>query len=367
MNKEERKSIFTTFKNNFSFTLLCSAFIGLIIMVLYIITALIMMNLDLNSFWGLIIFIVFISLICGLIAPFIYSYFTCNFVLTTPNRDQVKFKSFLKTSVLGFYRPQRGQLNIWNNLLVSTLIFLVLSSIITSLSILILYNTNGSAKTVLDEIMKATDFNDQLDLMYKNQEMFSFPVTIANFVSLLVAAYYFLHNISVNIFKYAFALTNWGNISAAFKNRIFKIAIKEHRKDFYKDYFSVSWILFVVFLIGMSASYFGLYFAPIEHLNTMILSLTAISITLFILLPFLPLLFDLYLVLYHRYEKYFLSSFIEVLKASNEINRSNIHTEQDRVNFEEYEKRVQDIEDNVKDSIDKNDKKEDEDKKDKKD
>lgn len=350
-------SSFKQFKNNLNYTLLCSAFISAIILILYVIAAAILttVNFDNMGILEISIFLLFIFALCGIIIPFLYSYFACNTILNSPQRDAVKFSSFLKTVPLAIRYPQKGQLNTWNNLLVAALIYILTSFVFSIIIYLSLYNLDQSFKEVFDGlttiVQNNASFVEIAEYYSKYSSYFELPNLISNFAALFFGVYYFLHNILVNIFKYLLSPA-LGTINNKIKSVVFKVTIKEHKKEFYKNYYSVSFILIIIYMIIMPLSYFGLNALGINGMSNSLLSLSSVSITLLFLLPFVPLVFNLYGNIWFIWEKYFLANFVKLAKSNinllkHEFGEMNANQSE---NLKMLEKDVAMIEEHLKET-----------------
>ena len=328
MEKEEKKTenkyilkeSLKTFKNNFAYTLQCGAFISLVILILYLISSLILnSNNFFNSTFGIILFLVTIFLIVIILSPFIYSYFMCNFMLSSPLKDSVRFRSFLKTSALGLNRPQRGTLSVFYNLTRSLIVYILVMSVLEVIVFLVLSQTNPTVFELIQDYVSGRGIsNEELNII--NEALLE-PLMICNYFVLLISIGMYLHFMLIYVFKYHLnTLFFYGNRKIL--NNIFKLTIKKNRKDFYSGYFMHSWPIYVIFVIAFTLSYF-LFFYLTNVDNLVLISLTALCISLFLIIPFFPLVFNYYGLKINDYQFKFGAEYVTLGRSFlNEIKES---------------------------------------------
>lgn len=332
-NNETKSFIFKEFRHNLSTTLSFSGLTSIVVVILYALVALFFIYTDfsqLGSMWYDLIVILFLTILLGCLAPFIYSYFACNAMLHTKRRDEVKLSSYVKTSKFGFFPPFKGQLNIWTNLIYGAVIFIVIITVCETLSVLVLYQTNVDFKTFWDSITSSQSFENQIDLIYKNQNFFELPLVISNVIALFLASFFFLHRVLVNIFKYYLAPTLIG-VPKRLLNNIFNSTIKQHKKEFYKGFYRYSYLLAIIFYVVFFLVYFLMYFTlknnEIDIRSVSLLSLTSVVGGIIFTLPFLPILFNYYDISWPTFQGYFIEYFIAGMREEVERAKKDVtHT-----------------------------------------
>lgn len=314
---------FKNFKDNLSYTLLCSSFMSLIVIVLYALAASILGTSDLfDSSLGMLIFLLMAAILFGILSPFIYSYFTCNLVLQSDKKDQVRLRSFFKTAILGTRRPAKGQLDNFNNILTTFLIYIVLMFGLNLIVVPIIFQNDEEFARIFNEMIESNNFM----LSEKDAQYVLHVLEIPNLIIYFICSYfsflYFLNNMTKNTFRYLMAPLFFELPNRA-KRSLFKTVLKQHKKEFNKDYYRVGSIPLVVYLVVFPISYFALYFTRIPGLSISIINLTAFSITLILILPFLPLVYNFYICIWPKREGYFLG--FVITNAKKELDYLKSH------------------------------------------
>ena len=347
------KSIYKRFFNDFSFTLLCSSTIIIGVFLIYLLFVFILMQMNLSeimsSFFGMILLLICLSLILGILTPFIYSLFACNGVLHTKKRDDVKYKSFLKTYFIGSRPPFKGQLQVWNTLINSFLIYVLIEFIVVLLLSAVASNESSAFKPLFDELM-ALDFSsaewyNQMDaVLLKYQDLIRITSLISTYFSLFFATYYFMHTIARNTLRYYLAPTLL-NAPNRLVSYVFKGTMRLHKGEYMKGYYQALWPLTVIYILAFTLSYFLIGFFGPAYIDIGILSLTSILISFALLIPLLPLVFNYHELIWNKFAIYFMELFLT--NASKEINtiKSSMTNESElnKRNIELAEKNIEKI------------------------
>lgn len=347
------KNIYKKFFDDLSFTLLCSTTIVIGVFLIYLIFVFMTMQINIgevmSSFFGLILFLICSSLILGILTPFIYSLFACNGVLHTRKKDDVTYKSFLKTYRIGSRVPFKGQLQVWNVLVNSFLIYMVIEILIMFLLSAIATNEGSPFKPLFDELM-ALDFSSvtrysQMDqILLKYESLIRLTSLISTYFSLFFAAYYFFHTIARNTLRYYLAPTLL-NAPNRLVTYVFKGTMRLHRKEYVANYYKTLWPLTVIFVASFTLSYFLIGFYGPTYIDIGLLSLTSILISCALLLPFLPLVFNYHESIWNKFAIYFMELFLN--NASRELNvlkgSMNSQSTINKKNIEIAEKNIEKI------------------------
>lgn len=360
------KDIYKKFFNKFPYTLQFSGIITLFLLViygiLYLFSSLIIQSITslMYSFLGIFNFlfaILILSILFNLISPFIYSYFASNSVLETSRKDDVTVKNFMKTYLIGWHQPLKGQLSMYNTLFISLLTFIGVNLLLSSIVYLSLYNLNvANYKPAFDELIRimnlATqeEFIEQLAVFASSSyaKTLMIPAHYINFVSLFFALYIFIHKINLNVFKYY--LTNiMIGISARGTHLVFKTGLKQCKKSFYKDYYKNLFPLTLLYIVIVSVSYFSLSLIPQLDGNSYVLNITTVLIVFMLLIPFMPISFNLYNEMYPKYSSYFLDSFINIAKNQLQAMKQNYRhfNELEQVNIKRSEENLNKIQEEI--------------------
>ena len=377
MDKKRFKSIYKRFYEDSWFTLKCALSIILILLGIYFIFAVLLnylgsfSNLDFLSY---VIGLILLSIIASFIEPFIYSYYALSGALHGPRSDEIRLSSFFKTTRIGRQPPFKGQLRIWNNLLFSIIIFLILSSVANGI-VMLISMTPGSELNVIYQEISELNFNDTVSLLNGMSQIVAahepyirFVTLFSNFPALFIAFYYFLHKVAVGTFKYYIAPTI-RNAPPQVSNSVLRSTIRSD-KSYYKGYYETLFPLTILYVVAFSASYFLFGLLGSSFLSIDFISLTSIFITLLALIPFLPLVFDYHDYIRPTFMKKVMSNFFS--QAERELQMYKSRMEQMKMNdanqVDLFEKNLENMKKAILDQeeIDKDEtnKKEDQDKKD---
>lgn len=347
------KEIYKTFFDDFSFTLLCSTTIIIGVFLIYLIFAAVLFNNGISvlasNFFGSLLIIICLSMILGLISPFVYSLFACNGVLHSKRKEEVSYKSFLKTYLIGTRAPFNGQLQIWNTLLKSFLIFFGLQLVALMILSILAMDEGSAFKPLLDEISKLNPssnnyFFDLEKVLADHADLIRTTSLFTNFFGLLISTYYFIHTISKHTMRYFLApsLLNAPNRLVTY---VYKATMKQHKKEYLSSYYKVLWPMTVLYGVTFALSYFLIGFLGPKAIDINVLSLTAMFISVCALVPFLPLVFNYHESIWPKFSYYFMQLFIS--NASRELNQAKKDLQNnsnfDKQNIDLAEKNIEKI------------------------
>lgn len=352
------KDALKIFKRNFISTLGFSSILSLFLIVAF---GIIYLFLDLmSSFYETVItlnvvniavFIFIITIIFSLLEPFIYSMFACNGVLQTPDADKVSNGSFLRTYLLATKKPFRGLLRVFIHILISTLIYLVLLTLLLTICYFIMIRANiMNAGTLyynyLSEINTATTNEEAVKIVEKYLQNADFiaavnaPILYCNFASLFIACYVFVHNINVHSFKY-FLIIQIPDSNVGIINYSFNEGMKKCKSRFLKDYYKGLYPLTILFVVLFAGIYFGLSFIPALKANISLLAIITIFITSIVMVFFLPYTFDYYGTIVHLYAPYIIEAFYGRIQNELEyLKNTNMVTEEDLSELNNLESKI---------------------------
>ena len=343
--KNKFKQIYKTFYNDAWYTLKCAMIINLILLGIYLIFALLLNyvgSFQALDFLSYLLFLILLSLIASFIEPFIYSYFAVCGGLHGSRRDELKLSSFLKTTRIGKQIPFKGQLRIWNTLLFSIIIYFGIT-VVTSGILMILSTVPGSELYAIFEELNNINYNDTVSfingintVMESHYTYIRFVALFSNFPAILVSFYYFIHKISVGTFKYYIAPT-LRNAPPQAVNIVLKRTIKEN-KSYYKGYYFILFPLTILFATTFSLTYF-LFGLLSPNLSVDIVTLTSIIVTLIVIIPFMPLVFNYHEMIRPKFMSKILATFIQGAESELDVykrtmERFNTNSENDIKEFE---------------------------------
>ena len=304
-NNFVRKKVFKNTKANLVMTLRFSAIISFILLILYVFCALFLSSILSTSYsiMEIALAIIFLILVTYILEPFYYSYFAMTVLLNSQSKDDVRMTGYFRTLRIGLKKQIMRSLSLPTTLIYSAIIFLSVNLISGVVIYEVLSVTNESYKILFNEIYNFYlngNVNDLNAYLLNNSEMLSTPLIYSQFISGLGAFYFFLHRVGIKTMRYFLVPFTRGEIPNSFSNYCFKQAIKNNKKYFYSNYYSISWIFIIVILIVFSGSYFFLYFLNVTS-SFSILLLTSIVLTCLFILPFAPLLFTLYAMMIDKF------------------------------------------------------------------
>lgn len=322
---KDSKSIYKRFLRDLPTTLLFSLTITIGVFLIYLICVAIF-NTGIftglaSTIFGQLFVLLTISMIIGLIAPFIYSFFACNGVLNTKKRDDVKYKSFLKTYLIGTRAPFNGQLRIWDTLIKSFLIYILVDSI----SLLFLYliaSGEGSVYQPLFQELSALDMSSQdyltkLELvLHTYEDLIRSTMLVTGFFSTFFATYFFIHTIAKNTIRYFLAPSLLGAPNRLV-TYVYRMTMRQRKGEYRKMYYKALWPFTILYVVSFSLTYFLIGFLGPASIELPLVSFTAILVTTIVLLPFLPIVFNFHESIWPKYSTYFLDVFVE--GASKEL------------------------------------------------
>lgn len=301
------KNIYQRFKENFGLTFKFSTFLLFMVLIVYGLILLVIGIFPITDLFGTLIFLFITSILVGLTAPTLYSYFVSNDIIDNISGIEVDFQFFLANRKVGKDRRIKSQLNIFKHLLIAFAIFVVLFFVVFGIQILISYSTKDNGLYAyfleLEELASKAFISDAelekalLELTTKYQTTIVNTNFYCGLFSTLPAIYYFIHSILMKFMKF-YVISSLKSFFVVL-DRIYKETAKE--SGYNLNYYKVMFPYTIVLIISYLASYILLfYIAKIGSITILVTS--SIVISLFILLPFLPVLLN--------FNKYFASKFV---------------------------------------------------------
>ncbi len=304
------------------------------------------------------------------LSPYFYSYFANNLALETKDSSQVNIVSFLGTRIIGKRRGIRNIQQLFKWLLWSYLIYLVLELVIVFIVVGIGQTIEGSQiKAFIEEFKNINTMlgnemylQELTNLVLKYEKTIDLVSGISNFIAVSVAFYFFLYKFARSFINF-YAMQGDGRFAIApfFINKSVKrtLALKEfgYNKNFH--------ILLLPYYIGTVVIFSACYLLMFFFLNTspMLNSLTAMIVTVFILLPFLPVILNFNMLNSEKFRFYYLKTSSEDLtemfnsQVSQHQFASKEEEEKFKKDFDDFNNKVQEMLNENKDKFneDKND------------
>ena len=283
------------------------------------------------SLIGLFIPYVAVVLIPFLVLPFLFA--TQVAFIDTYNKNQLTFTSFFKFFV-SFFKPNNyGTYMFARSFLKSLLGFLVvytLSSIAASITIYLI-DKQGTMNmlTVLQDIIFNGEYlestlEEALGSSYRLYVMFENIVTVSCSISLVLFLLFFISRNSVALYL----RMNIPTLPNGLYRDTFNVTISRNRKAFHKDFFSLNWPMFAIYLFTSIALIpLSLMFTT----NGAVIASISVASGLALLMFFFPFFFSNQMVLYTKYNNAFKEgSYIITQRMLDMIQRRMDLNEQDK-------------------------------------
>ncbi len=342
------RDIYNRFKENFYMTFMYSSFLIFIFLVVYILLYMLLSIMPLTSVFSFLLFLIIATFLIGFITPSLYSFFVCNNLFNNKEGINVDFKLFLANRKPGKNRVVKSQLKVFSTLLYSILIYLGITIFaITVISYINMANNNtNSFYGFYLEISKLQGMSDYTEYVKKYNELYDSYLTyinhdlaIAGLFASFPAFYYFIHHTLTSLMKYY--IINQLPVKTGVNERCYKASLNNKGVHYYKDYFKLMW----PYLIGFIAIFYGsylllFYLGNVDNLFILISS--SIMISMFILIPFLPLVLNLNMYKVKDVMPIYVKEYNEVLM--NELQKNKQFEEFLKQNEEQAKKYQETIE-----------------------
>lgn len=299
--KEIRNKAYSLFKDNFNITIKFSAFISLFLIVIYFILFLILNYAISYNLTGIILVYILIYIFTLIVTPYFYSFYANNGILCAKdlrvNKEVVNMVSFLGTRKIGAMKPFKNAQGVFFKLLIAYIISALIQIVVIIIALIIGYslkNENGiygfieEAESIKGSLSFSYDFSN---LLGKYNSSLRIVSGISSFIAVSCGFYYFLHNFARSFLNYLYISPN-DSMPPRYISRLIKKTLKDEKCDYNKVYSYIMWPYYLLSFILFTAIYLLLYFL-LKDLSVVAISLTAMIIVVFILLPFLPVLLNL--------------------------------------------------------------------------
>ncbi len=373
------KKAYKTFKERFPSTVQFAAILTLVVILICVILFLFesvflyaLYYVLMSPFIGILYFILivaFMSVIVSIASPLIYSYFASNVVLGTPKAENANIRNFLRTYSIGCRAPIKGQLHVFSNLIYTILIMLGLMILVSGIGFAIVYNKNYlDFATLFDQtidvyteyIVTGSESSlTQLNELLNNENLntaIQIPLLLGNYVGLLGGLYFFIHRINLNVFKYYIANTFHG-VNPRGCKEIYRRGLSKIKGKFYKDYYGTLYPLTITFVVVLTLAYWLLgSLVSIFVSDMFVLDLIVVIIVSVIMLPLMPVAFNLYDDMRRKYQSSFMDAFLSLAELEmSALKENTTRMQQMRAqdmemmekNLEAFKKQVNDIKENM--------------------
>lgn len=322
--KAKIKEIYSNFKNNFDVTFKFSAVLLAITIFIYLVLFLMLELIPYSSMWGFFLILIIIYLLIRYISPYIYSYFACNASLYSVDKDKVNLATFIETRKIGKSPHLRNAQRLFRTLLFSILIYIVVEALIMLGIYIAAYSFKGSELNILfnqlsllleSATINENTINQIYDLLLEHEVLIRNLNLISSFVSISFAFYYFLHNFIHSLVNYHVMASNikLPNNQAFFY--INKVTLKDKKLNYNKNYYKIVWPYYLGIFLVFSGSYLLMFFF-LPSISSILCSLTAMVITIFIFTPFIPVILNFNLSISKDYLFTFIKNTESVLTDS---------------------------------------------------
>lgn len=172
-----------------------------------------------------------------------------------------------------------------NFLVISTIVrclilYLATALAITLFVILPMYYANAlNLRDIVNQIMASMQDSEALDEIYKNNiQTFHYLSMITSLPTAFICSLYALFRLSINSHSIFLRFTN-NQYSGAQFSEIHKTFYKNNRRSYLKDYFSLNWPLYLLYIVGFVG---GMLIAIFLNMETSVMISFAISLGLFL-------------------------------------------------------------------------------------
>ncbi len=326
--------------------------------------------MPLTSVLSFLLFLIITTFLIGFITPSLYSFFVCNNLFDNKQGINVDFKLFIANRKPGKNRVIKSQLKVFSSLLYSILIYLGITIFaITIISYInMLSNNTNSFYGFYLEINKLQGMSDYTEYVKKYNELYNtyleyinHDLAIAGLFASFPAFYYFIHHTLVSLMKYY--IVNQLPVKTGVNDRCYKITLNNKEVHYYKDYFKLMWPYLIGFIVIFCGSYLLLFYLGNVD-NLFILISSSIMISMFILIPFLPLVLNLNLYKFKDCMPIYVKEYNKVLM--NELQRNKQfenYLKQNEAEAKKYQETIEKLNESLnKEKEDENENSKDDDK-----
>lgn len=299
-----KNKVFSKFIKDLPSNLKISAFITLILCFVYAFLTLFLSFVPLQGL-NLILIIIVLSLIASFITPFFSSFLKQNTALHSKREDEVSFKNYLKDVFLGHNKIYKRIFNV-NRVIINSVLFFVLGTILCSFIIYAIFYALKDAhgfyglmieiEAVFNSSLEIGEINTMINeilLRPSSQEILKLPQLLNGFITSFLAFSYFLFAFSRNFINFFLVSAVAPNLPPVLINRLTKKVLKNGVNGYYKLYFKYSLIPLLIYVISYTGTYFTLgYLLTFSSASPIIYALTSFMVSIALMLPFLPLLFN---------------------------------------------------------------------------
>ena len=170
---------------------------------------------------------------------------------------------------------------------IKVLIFFLIIVELASIPLLITLFTNPDFVNAFN----AVETNEELINLFLNNETYMFGMNVIYIVAIGLSSFLMIHHIITNSIKETIAIHDSLVPNMAMINVIHhKKAFKKYRKDFYKDYFSYLFYIYILYPLFFAGGVLLSYFFINKDLNICVFIGEVFGLV--ILLPFIPLIIN---------------------------------------------------------------------------
>lgn len=284
------------------------------------------------SFFALICIVSFIGAFFApftliLTGPFLIipAFFAVSAINTiAPNKETHEGLGFFVMFKAYFAQPFRGGYRVIFGLIKFLIVYLVTTIILSAIMVTTVLNKDPEYIKLLETIKPIIDEQEILNAIenyVSTSETFAFVAFISGGISFFVAFYAFAHHFATNSIKYYHNFLVKLPLPTQDLNVVHKKVISEIRVKFNKDYFSATWFLGLLLLIGMfGGGIICYYFLP--QLDLYQAQVVGLFGGFILLLFFIPYFINAMQIIYEKYCSKYMDTFIDLsIKSLNEIKK----------------------------------------------
>lgn len=253
-----------------------------------------------------------------IIIPCFFSISAINSI--APNKNTREGIGFFIMFRAYFTQLFRGGYRVIIGLLKTLLVFIVSSAVLSAILSATVLSKDAGYIAFMEQVKSITDTNEltnALNNFINTNKTFNFILMITNSVSFFFATYMFLHHFAVNSIKYNYNFVSKMPLPMQDLNLIFKLVLKNNRRDFYKQYYKSFWFLGLIYMLGFAGGVVISYFF-IPGVDMVQMCIIGLFLAFVFLLLFIPYFLNTSQLIFNNYRSSFVDTLIDLSKQSLE-------------------------------------------------
>ena len=236
------------------------------------------------------------------IAPSFFAYFS-TYTMPLENDNEIvaffaMFKAYFSRMISGCFRIVIGFLK-------ALLTFAISETVLISFFEIAFFEKNAEYSSLVENLNSSSTLLDSSDTLFaflESNPTFKGLLFLVNAISIALATLMFLHHVAYSTPKLCFNLIKKQALPMREFAVIDKMVKKSNKRKFWKAYFSATWFIDVIILIGFVTATLLEYFI-FNGANTVNVLCIGLVIDILLLLPLFNYLSELFIVIFMRFSK----------------------------------------------------------------